>query len=102
MVNNVGMSDKKVEDLWAHLHWLTVLALVSNGMGITLARQGKPEQAEEYRLTFKCLPTHLDAVSDRVHALHPYSIPQWVVVTATSVSEKYLSWAQANSSPLPL
>jgi len=58
--------------------------------------QGKPEQAEEYRLTFKCLPTHLDAVSDRVHALHPYSIPQWVVVTATSVSEKYLSWARTN------
>jgi DNA-binding transcriptional LysR family regulator len=26
MVNNRGMSDKKVEDLWAHLHWLTVLA----------------------------------------------------------------------------
>jgi periplasmic divalent cation tolerance protein len=58
--------------------------------------QGKPEQAEEYRLTLKCLPAHLDSVSHRVHALHPYSIPQWVVVTATSVSEKYLSWARTN------
>jgi periplasmic divalent cation tolerance protein len=58
--------------------------------------QGKPEQAEEYRLTLKCLPAHLDAVSHRVHALHPYSIPQWVVVATTSVSEKYLSWARTN------
>jgi DNA-binding transcriptional LysR family regulator len=26
VVNNRGMSDKKVEDLWVHLHWLTVLS----------------------------------------------------------------------------
>lgn len=26
MVNNRTMNDKKVEDLWTHLHWLTVLA----------------------------------------------------------------------------
>lgn len=26
MVNNAGMNDKKVEALWMHLHWLTVLA----------------------------------------------------------------------------
>lgn len=26
MVNNRPMNDKKVEDLWMHLHWLTVLA----------------------------------------------------------------------------
>ena len=64
--------------------------------------QGKAEQAEEYRLTLKCLPAHLDAVSRRVHALHPYSIPQWVVVATTSVSEKYLSWARTNVGVLTL
>ena len=26
MVNNVGMNAEKIEQLWAHLHWLTVLA----------------------------------------------------------------------------
>lgn len=26
MVNNAGMNERKVEDLWTHLHWLTVLA----------------------------------------------------------------------------
>jgi DNA-binding transcriptional LysR family regulator len=26
MVNNAGMNEKKVEGLWMHLHWLTVLA----------------------------------------------------------------------------
>lgn len=26
MVNNTGMNERKVENLWAHLHWLTMLA----------------------------------------------------------------------------
>ena len=37
MVNNVGMSDKKVEDLWAHLHWLTVLAQQGNEVTAAMA-----------------------------------------------------------------
>ena len=64
--------------------------------------QGKREQADEYRLTIKCLPDQLAAVTHRVHMLHPYSIPQWVVVASTSVSEKYLSWAQTNPHVPPL
>jgi len=64
--------------------------------------RGKREQADEYRLTIKCLPDHLVAVAHRVHTLHPYSIPQWVVVASTSASEKYLSWAQTNPHVPPL
>ncbi len=26
MMNNIGMDERKVENLWAHLHWLTMLA----------------------------------------------------------------------------
>lgn len=64
--------------------------------------QGKREQSDEYRLTIKCLPDQLAGVAHRVHTLHPYSIPQWVVVASTSVSEKYLSWAQTNPHVPPL
>jgi periplasmic divalent cation tolerance protein len=35
-------------------------------------------------------------------ATHPYDTPEWLVVRAERVAEKYLSWAQANSSTPPL
>lgn len=64
--------------------------------------QGKAERSEEYRLCFKCLPERLDALERHVLAHHPYDTPEWLVVRAEHVGEKYLSWAKANSSTPPL
>ena len=63
---------------------------------------GQDERAEEFRLTFKCLPSHLEALQQHVLEQHPYDIPEWIVVRAEHVGEKYLSWANANSSTPPL
>jgi len=63
--------------------------------------QGKLEQAEEYRISFKCLPANGSALSAWVHSHHPYETPQWIEVSAESVGEKYLSWAIANSTSAP-
>lgn len=63
--------------------------------------QGKLAQAEEFRIWFKCLPANASALSTWVHAHHPYATPEWIVVSAESVGEKYLSWAIANSTPGP-
>jgi periplasmic divalent cation tolerance protein len=57
--------------------------------------EGKQEKTEEYRLTFKLLPAQLDALERWLHARHPYQVPEWVVVKADHVAEKYLSWARA-------
>jgi periplasmic divalent cation tolerance protein len=64
--------------------------------------RGQTERAEEYRLCFKFLPAQLLALQAHVLRHHPYDTPEWVVVRAEHVGEKYLSWAQANSSHLPL
>lgn len=64
--------------------------------------QGKLERTLEYRLCIKLLPAQLLALEAHVHRHHPYTTPEWIVVRAEHVGEKYLSWAQANSSPLPL
>lgn len=63
--------------------------------------EGRVETAEEYRLTFKVLPEQAAALEQLVHDLHPYETPEWIVVPAGHVSEKYLSWARTtpNSSP---
>lgn len=63
--------------------------------------EGKMEQSSEYRIWFKCLPTNVAALGNWVHHHHPYSTPQWLVVSAEAVGEKYLSWAIANSTPAP-
>ena len=64
--------------------------------------QGKDERSEEYRLCFKCLVQRLAALEQHVLATHPYETPEWLVVRAERVGEKYLSWAEANSSTPPL
>jgi periplasmic divalent cation tolerance protein len=47
-------------------------------------------------MVFKCLKARAYALESQILALHPYSTPEWVVVEAAYVSEKYLSWAQIN------
>jgi len=64
--------------------------------------QGRLEQKSEFRLMFKCLPERRLQLETCVHALHPYSIPEWFVVEADYVSEKYLSWARTDAHSLPL
>lgn len=62
---------------------------------------GRIEQAEEYRLAFKFTAGQAAALEAHVLARHPYETPEWVVVQAQHVGEKYLSWAQANSNSSP-
>ena len=60
--------------------------------------QGRAERAEEFRLCFKCRPTQLAALEAQVLAGHSYDTPEWLVVRAEHVGEKYLSWTEANST----
>lgn len=64
--------------------------------------QGRIERAEEFRLMFKCLPEQLETLAAAVRSGHPYDTPEWIVVRAEYVGEKYLSWAKASSSTPPL
>lgn len=64
--------------------------------------KGQQERAEEYRLCIKLLDSHARALREHVHSSHPYDTPEWIVVAAADVGEKYLSWAAANSSTPPL
>lgn len=63
--------------------------------------EGKLHRDEEYRVTLKFDAAAADQVEQRLLGLHPYDTPQWIVVKADHVAEKYLSWAKANSSSLP-
>jgi periplasmic divalent cation tolerance protein len=62
---------------------------------------GKPETADEFRLNIKFIPANMAAVKKWVLENHPYEIPEWIVIRAEDVSEKYLSWARTNCTPQP-
>ena len=63
---------------------------------------GRIEENPEYRLTFKCLESKLSALEEAVLGQHPYETPEWIVVRADRIGEKYLSWAKADFSTPPL
>ncbi len=64
--------------------------------------EGRVEQASEYRLAAKFLASRQLELEAWLFSRHPYQTPEWLVVRADHVSEKYLSWAHANSTPAPL
>lgn len=59
---------------------------------------GRVEKATEFRLCIKCIEAQVPALEAFVGRHHPYEIPEWIVVRAEHVSEKYLSWAVAVST----
>ena len=64
--------------------------------------EGQLKHDQEFRLLVKFLPTKAHEVAERLAKHHPYATPEWVVLRAEEVSEKYLSWARANSTSAPL
>ncbi len=64
--------------------------------------KGRDAREQEYRMTFKVLPSHETALEQHILDVHPYDTPEWVVVRAEHVGEKYLCWAKANSTTPPL
>jgi len=64
--------------------------------------EGKVEVSEEFRLLVKFIPARGRALESWLLAHHPYETPEWLVVRAEQVAEKYLSWARANSTSAPL
>ncbi len=64
--------------------------------------EGRVEQSTEFRLMFKLLAAQSTTLESHVIAEHPYEVPEWIVVPATHIGEKYLSWAQADSTSSPL
>jgi periplasmic divalent cation tolerance protein len=57
--------------------------------------QGAIETAEERTVLIKTTRERLGALEARVRALHPYDVPEWLVLDATG-SAAYLGWLAAS------
>jgi periplasmic divalent cation tolerance protein len=54
------------------------------------------ETADEVLLLIKTLQEKVDAVRTRVHELHSYELPEFLVLDVADGSEAYLAWIAAN------
>jgi periplasmic divalent cation tolerance protein len=66
------------------------------GVASTYRWQGRIHRDAEVLLVIKTLDTQIEAVQRRVAALHPYELPEFVVLSVTSGSERYLEWICQN------
>ena len=56
--------------------------------------EGKVESANEIRLMVKFPEKKAAKIKAWIEENHPYDTPQWIVVKAVDVGEKYLRWAK--------
>jgi periplasmic divalent cation tolerance protein len=65
---------------------------VSPGVESIYWWQEKLEQTLEYVLMIKTTAGKIEALQERVMKLHPYEVPEFVVLPIESGSEAYLKW----------
>jgi len=53
---------------------------------------GQVEQEAEQQLLIKTSPACLDALETRLKTLHPYDVPEFLVLAVAGGGEAYLNW----------
>ena len=61
--------------------------------------QGRVEDAGEVLLVLKTRADRVDALAERLRALHPYDEPELVVLPSAGGLAPYLDWVRAESAP---
>ena len=60
---------------------------------------GAIERADERQLLLKTASSQLAALEARVRMLHPYDVPEFVVIPITHGSADYVEWLAASTRP---
>ena len=60
--------------------------------------KGKIETSEERQILIKTSSSRIRDLELRVKALHPYEVPEFVVIPIVEGSHDYLSWISENTS----
>lgn len=62
--------------------------------------QGSIHEEAEFLLIVKTVASRLDALQARVLEIHPYDLPEIVVIEPPSVSAGYMAWLEEETRPL--
>ena len=64
------------------------------GLHSTYFWQGKLQEEIEVLLLIKTLKDSVPAVAQRVRSLHPYEVPELLVITVSSGNDAYAEWVR--------
>ena len=59
--------------------------------------EGNVEEASEHQLVMKTTAARVDAIKARLVALHPYEVPEVLVLTVSDGADRYLRWVYDNA-----
>lgn len=68
-------------------------------MHSTYRWQGAVEQATERQLIMKTAAERVDALKARIAELHPYEVPEILVLPVSDGGAAYLKWLSESTSP---
>src|SRR5688572_17156490 len=60
---------------------------------------GKVQEDAERQLTIKTSADRVQALQDRIRDLHPYDVPEFLVLTVADASEAYTRWVRSSTEP---
>ena len=60
--------------------------------------KGAVERAEEHQLLLKTTAGRIDALERRVRELHPYDVPEFLVLPIVAGSEAFLNWVGGSTA----
>jgi periplasmic divalent cation tolerance protein len=92
-------SDALGEELATALVTEHLAACVNIGAPMTSIYRwkGNVERETERQLVIKTTPDRVTAVQERLKELHPYELPEFVVIEVADGSDEYLNWIIAES-----
>ena len=61
--------------------------------------ESRVEEEQERQLVIKTAESRVTALVERLRTLHPYAVPELLVVQASDGSEQYLRWIRDSVSP---
>ncbi|MEM6690543.1 MAG: divalent-cation tolerance protein CutA [Planctomycetota bacterium] len=60
--------------------------------------ENQQEESSEFRLSIKATKAQIDKIEQKLAELHPYEVPQWVVIQAQA-SHGYGDWIRNSKNP---
>ena len=63
--------------------------------------QGAIESAPEHQLLMKTTMACVEQLRERLATLHPYEVPEFLVIEASGGSEAYLEWLRLETAQPP-
>jgi periplasmic divalent cation tolerance protein len=67
-------------------------------MTSTYRWKGRVEREEECQLVAKTSASRLSDLERRIHELHPYELPEFIVIRAAATSAGYRAWVSEATS----